>query len=286
MASEQRTAAGFGKAPRKNAAVETSEGTAEAIERMRRFSAAVAAKEKEITVYERFTDRARKVMQLANQEAQRFNHAAVGAEHILLGLVKEGSGVAAGVLKNLDIDLRKIRLEIEKLVEHAPGGVEAGTGRLPHTPQAAKAVRGAIEEAQSLGCDYVGTEHILLGLTRDPASVAGVVLAALGVNIDGVRRELLAMLAAPAEPAEPPKAETPRWHRVAYRVTVEPVAALAAEVDKVAGQRDALARLCGEIVATLTLPANQEQLKVLGGGFAMVVKSWERRFKECGGEGV
>ena len=73
-------------------------------------------------MYERFTDRARKVMQLANQEAQRFNHEYIGTEHILLGLVKEGSGVAANVLKNLDIDLRKIRLEVERIVQHGPGG--------------------------------------------------------------------------------------------------------------------------------------------------------------------
>src|SRR6476660_5345043 len=73
-------------------------------------------------MYERFTDRARKVMQLANQEAQRFNHEYIGTEHVLLGLVKEGSGVAANVLKNLDIDLRKIRLEVEKIVQHGPGG--------------------------------------------------------------------------------------------------------------------------------------------------------------------
>ena len=89
-------------------------------------------------MYERFTDRARKVMQLANQEAQRFNHEYIGTEHILLGLVKEGSGVAANVLKNLDIDLRKIRLEVEKIVQHGPGGehpldllaFDAATGQL------------------------------------------------------------------------------------------------------------------------------------------------------------
>ena len=78
-------------------------------------------------MYERFTDRARKVMQLANQEAQRFNHEYIGTEHILLGLVKEGSGVAANVLKNLDIDLRKIRLEVEKIVQSGPDMVTMGT---------------------------------------------------------------------------------------------------------------------------------------------------------------
>src|SRR4051812_11868956 len=84
-------------------------------------------------MYERFTDRARKVMQLANQEAQRFNHEYIGTEHILLGLVKEGSGVAANVLKNLDVDLRKIRLEVEKLVQSGPEMVTMG--KLPQTPR-------------------------------------------------------------------------------------------------------------------------------------------------------
>ena len=95
-------------------------------------------------MYERFTDRARKVMQLANQEAQRFNHEYIGTEHILLGLVKEGSGVAANVLKNLDIDLRKIRLEVEKIVQSGPDMVTMG--KLPQTPRAKKVI-----EYQGLG---------------------------------------------------------------------------------------------------------------------------------------
>src|SRR5438094_9445195 len=99
-------------------------------------------------MYERFTDRARKVMQLANQEAQRFNHEYIGTEHLLLGLVKEGSGVASNVLKNLDIDLRKIRLEVEKVVRSSPGRVTPG--RLPQTPRSKKAIEYAIEEARNL----------------------------------------------------------------------------------------------------------------------------------------
>src|SRR5207302_11445006 len=85
-------------------------------------------------MYERFTDRARKVMQLANQEAQRFSHEYIGTEHILLGLIKEGSGVAANALKNLDIDLRKIRLEVEKIVQAGPDMVTIGS-KLPMTPR-------------------------------------------------------------------------------------------------------------------------------------------------------
>ena len=99
-------------------------------------------------MYERFTDRARKVMQLANQEAQRFNHEYIGTEHILLGLVKEGTGVAANVLKNLDIDLRKIRLEVEKIVQAGPDMVTMG--KLPRTPRAKKVIEYSIEEARNL----------------------------------------------------------------------------------------------------------------------------------------
>ncbi len=125
-------------------------------------------------MYERFTDRARKVMQLANQEAQRFNHEYVGTEHVLLGLVKEGSGVAANVLKNLDVDLRKIRLEVEKIVQTGPDMVTMG--KLPQTPRAKKVIEYAIEEARNLNHNYVGTEHLLLGLLREQEGVAAQVL--------------------------------------------------------------------------------------------------------------
>src|SRR5438477_2520615 len=104
-------------------------------------------------MYERFTDRARKVMQLANQEAQRFNHEYIGTEHILLGLVKEGEGVAANVLKNLDIELRKIRLEVEKLVQAAPDRVTMG--KLPQTARAKKVLEYAITESRNLNNNYV-----------------------------------------------------------------------------------------------------------------------------------
>src|SRR5262245_16108935 len=118
-------------------------------------------------MYERFTDRARKVIQLANQEAQRFNHEFIATEHILLGLVKEASGVAANVLKNLGIDLPRIRQEIERIVQHGPNPEHAQVGKLPHTPRAKKVIEFAIEEARTLNHNYVGTEHLLLGLIRE-----------------------------------------------------------------------------------------------------------------------
>ncbi len=143
-------------------------------------------------MYERFTDRARKVMQLANQEAQRFNHEYIGTEHILLGLVKEGSGVAANVLKNLDVDLRKIRLEVEKLVQSGPEMVTIG--KLPQTPRAKKVIEYSMEEARNLNHNYVGTEHILLGLLREQEGVAAQVLMNLGLKLEDVREEVLNLL--------------------------------------------------------------------------------------------
>lgn len=101
------------------------------------------------------TDRARKVMQLADMEAKRFNHEYIGTEHILLGLIKEGAGVAANVLKNFDIDLRKIRLEIEKIVQSGPDMVTMG--KLPITPRAKKVIEYSIEEARNLNHNYVET---------------------------------------------------------------------------------------------------------------------------------
>src|SRR5947209_8683832 len=143
-------------------------------------------------MYERFTDRARKVMQLANQEAQRFNHEYVGTEHVLLGLVKEGSGVAANVLKNLDVDLRKIRVEVEKIVQSGPDMVTMG--KLPQTPRAKKVIEYAIEEARNLNHNYVGTEHLLLGLLREQEGVAAQVLMNLGLKLEDVREEVLNLL--------------------------------------------------------------------------------------------
>ncbi|VAX39457.1 ATP-dependent Clp protease, ATP-binding subunit ClpC [hydrothermal vent metagenome] len=151
-------------------------------------------------MYERFTDRARKVMQLANQEAQRFSHEYIGTEHILLGLVKEGSGVAANVLKNLDVDLRKIRMEVENIVQSGPDTVTMG--KLPQTPRAKKVIEYAMEEARNLSHNYVGTEHLLLGLLREQEGVAAQVLMNLGLKLDDVRDEVLNLLGHGIEGAE------------------------------------------------------------------------------------
>ena len=145
-------------------------------------------------MFERFTDRARKVMALANQEAQLFNHEFIGTEHILLGLVKEGSGVAATVLKNMDIDLKKLRLAVEKMVHSGPDMVTMG--KLPQTPKARKVIEYAIDEARALNHNYIGTEHLLLGLLRETDGIAAQVLMSLGVKLEDVREEVLNLLGA------------------------------------------------------------------------------------------
>ena len=143
-------------------------------------------------MFERFTDRCRKVMALANQEAHRLSHDCIGTEHILLGLIKEGSGVGANVLKNLGVDLAEIRTEVGKIVKR--GEEEIVVGKLPQTPQAKKVIEYAIQEARGLNHNYIGTEHLLLGLLRVEGDVAAQVLTNLGLRLEGVRKEVLGLL--------------------------------------------------------------------------------------------
>ncbi|MEE8467345.1 MAG: ATP-dependent Clp protease ATP-binding subunit, partial [Planctomycetota bacterium] len=145
-------------------------------------------------MFDRFTDRAKKVMNLARQEAQRFNHEYLGTEHVLLGLVQEGSGVAANVLKNMGIDLNKIRMEVEKIVKTGPSMVTMG--QLPFTPRAKKVLELSMEEAGNLGHNYIGTEHLLLGLIKENEGIAAQVLLILGVKLEDVREEVLDFLGA------------------------------------------------------------------------------------------
>ncbi len=143
-------------------------------------------------MYERFTNSASTVMQLADQEARRLNHSYIGSEHVLLGLIKENSGIAANVLKNLGIDLGKVRLEVEKLVPSGPDMVTIT--ELPLTPRAMKVIEYSMQEARSLNHNYVGTEHILLGLLREQEGVAAQVLRNLGRRLEDAREELLSLI--------------------------------------------------------------------------------------------
>ncbi len=143
-------------------------------------------------MFNRFTERARKVILLAKEEAKRFNHDYIGTEHILLGLVREGEGVAAAVLASFGLSPDKIRLEVEKLVQ--PGPATVVSGDLPFTPKAKKVIELAIDEARSLGHNYIGTEHLLLGLIREGEGVASQVLMNSGLELDKVREEVMNLL--------------------------------------------------------------------------------------------
>lgn len=143
-------------------------------------------------MFNRFTERARKVILLAKEEAKRFNHDYIGTEHILLGLVREGEGVAAAVLASFGLSSDKIRLEVEKLVQ--PGPTTVVSGDLPFTPKAKKVIELAMEEARSLGHNYIGTEHLLLGLIREGEGVASQVLVNLGLELGKVRDEVMNLL--------------------------------------------------------------------------------------------
>jgi ATP-dependent Clp protease ATP-binding subunit ClpC len=143
-------------------------------------------------VIDRFTDRAKKVMYHTRVEAQRLNHAYLGTEHMLLGLLQEGSGVAAHVLKNLGIDLTMIRSEVEKIVKTGPP--MATMGQLPFTPRAKKVLELSTEEASNLGHKYIGTEHLLLGLIKEHEGIASQVLLTLGVKLEEVREAVLKYL--------------------------------------------------------------------------------------------
>lgn len=140
---------------------------------------------------DRFTDRARRVLQLASQEAMRLGHDHVGTEHLLLGLVKEGSGLAAIVMQQLHVDLPSVRQQVEKLT-HGPS--PSMPGRLRQTDRYMRVLTHAFEEANSLSHNYVGTEHLLLGLLREPEGTATRVLTSLGLELAQVRNSVLNLL--------------------------------------------------------------------------------------------
>ncbi len=161
-------------------------------------------------MFERFSDHARMIMARANQEAQIANHGHIASEHILLGLVTERACVGAQVLSALDVDLKKVRRNVESLMKAEPG--TAASGRLPQTSGAKTVIIHAIEEARNLDHAYVGSEHFLIGLVRDDG-IAGVVLRNLGLVVQDVREEVVSILAARAEeggaPSPPPVPNCP-----------------------------------------------------------------------------
>jgi ATP-dependent Clp protease ATP-binding subunit ClpC len=143
-------------------------------------------------VFERFTDRARRVVTLAEEEARLLSHNYIGPEDILLGLLDEGEGVAARVLESLGISLEAAREQVEEIKGQ---GQQAPSGHIPFAPQAEKALKVSTREARQLGHDYIGTEHILLGLIRDEDGVAAQVLVKLGVDLNRVRQQVNRLVA-------------------------------------------------------------------------------------------
>jgi ATP-dependent Clp protease ATP-binding subunit ClpC len=144
-------------------------------------------------MFERFTDRALRVMVLAEEQARMHSHDWIGTEHILLGLIEEGDGVAVKALESLGVSLDVVRQQVEEIIA-ALGQKFPRAGRLPFTPRAKKVLELSSREALRLGHDYIGTEHILLGLIRDGGGVAGQVLAGLGADLTRVSQRVTELL--------------------------------------------------------------------------------------------
>jgi hypothetical protein len=161
-------------------------------------------------MFERFTDRARRVVVLAQDEARMLNHDYIGTEHILLGLIHEGQGVAARALESLGISLEAVRQQVQEIIGQ---GQQPPPGHIPFTPRAKKVLELSLREAQELDHNYIGTEHILLGLIREGEGVAAQVLAKLGADLNRVRQQVIQLLhghqgkepgAVPSEPRRGP----------------------------------------------------------------------------------
>ncbi len=193
-------------------------------------------------MFDRFTERVRKVIQLAREEAMRFNHDYIGTEHLLLGLVKEGEGIASAALANLGVDLKTLRLEVEKLVEQGPATVSVG--EIPFNPQAKKVLELSVEEARKFGHNYIGTEHLLLGLIKEGEGIAAHVLDNMKVDVEKVQREIVKLLGGPTSKfstsAESKKTQTPALDAFGRDLT-----ALAREdkLDPVIGREDEIERV-------------------------------------------
>ncbi len=194
-----------------------------------------------MNMYDGFTQRARRVLQLAREEASRLNHDYIGTEHLLLGLVREGKGIASAILAQLGIDFGTLRQMIEEAIEVSGGTVTIG--EIPFTPRAKKSLQFAVEEARNLGHNYVGTEHILLGLIREGDGVAARILRSMGVDLENVREETLKLLGSSESPdpdAEVEKSKTPALDHYSRDITslakenkLDPVIGREREIDRI-----------------------------------------------------
>jgi ATP-dependent Clp protease ATP-binding subunit ClpC len=191
--------------------------------------------------FDKFTDRARKVLTLAQDEAQRFNHNYIGTEHLLLGLVREGEGVAARVLENMNVELSKVRTAVEFIIGRGDRPV---VGEVGLTPRAKRVIELAIDEARRLGHNYIGTEHLLLGLVREGEGIAAGVLESLGVNLDKVRHQVIHVLSqstsvSPAQETKRPS-KTPTLDQLGVNLTE---LARAGKLDPVIGREKEIERV-------------------------------------------
>ena len=190
--------------------------------------------------FEKFTERARKVLSLSQEEAQRFNHNYIGTEHILLGLVREGEGVAAKVLANLGVDLEKVRSAVEYIIGRGEKSVGQDIGL---TPRAKRVIELAVDEARRLNHNYIGTEHLLLGLLREEEGVAAGVLESLGVSLDKVRAETVRLLnqsVSQGQPGSRTTSKTPTLDQISLDLTE---AARKGKLDPVIGRDKEIERV-------------------------------------------
>jgi len=179
----------------------------------------------------RFTERAQRVILIAQEEAKRLTHDFVGTEHVLLGLIALGEGVAAQTLAASEVDLRRVRSEIEKIV--GTGDTVMLLGEIPFTPRAKKVLEYAVEEAQHMGHQYVGTEHLLLGLLREEEGVAARVLENMGLRLDTIREKVINLL----EPPEPITTSPPKPHVKSVPPIGESLARIADALESLAGSK-------------------------------------------------
>jgi hypothetical protein len=205
-------------------------------------------------MFERFTDRARRVVVLAQEEARMLNHNYIGTEHVLLGLIHEGEGVAAKALQALGISLEAVRQQVEEIIGQ---GQQAPSGHIPFTPRAKKVLELSLREALQLGHNYIGTEHILLGLIREGDGVAAQVLVRLGADLNRVRQQVIELVSGqrPQSGRRPPREVVPvMWMQVRLDVVEGRLAAveqrvgtgpdtsdLDEQVDRIRGERHAAA---------------------------------------------
>jgi ATP-dependent Clp protease ATP-binding subunit ClpC len=189
--------------------------------------------------FEKFTERARKVLSLAQEEAQRFNHNYIGTEHLLLGLVREGEGVAAKVLSNLGVELNKVRSAVEFIIGR---GDRIVLGEIGLTPRAKKVIELAVDEARRLNHHYIGTEHLLLGLVREGEGIAAGVLESLGVNLEKVRTQTIQVLSQASGPhhTDPKHSKTPTIDQMGMDLTA---AARAGKLDPIIGREKEIERV-------------------------------------------